>query len=149
MEFQGVDINPVMTLFASDESTGYKNISFKTYDVFDDELLKLKFDVVMSNLFCHHFDKEDLVQLVKRMCDLSNSFVLINDIHRHWFAYHSIKIITSLFSKSYLVKYDAPLSVARSLTRREWEEILQLADVKNYRIKWKWAWRWQIIINKS
>lgn len=142
----GIDINPVMTKYASEQSKMYSNIEFKTFDVFDEALLEKKFDVVMSNLFCHHFDKEDLVRLIIRMKELSKSYILINDIHRHWFAYYSIKFITKVFSKSYIVKFDAPLSVARSLNKSEWLETMHLAGIHNYKIKWRWAWRWQIII---
>ena len=82
------------------------------------------------------------------MYALATHAVVINDLHRHWFAYYSIKAITAVFSKTYLVKYDAPLSVARALTRSEWEEILRLADIRNYSLKWRWAWRWELIIEK-
>ena len=144
----GIDINPAMTNYAMAQSKTYSNVNFKTHNVFDDALLENKFDVVMSNLFCHHFDKDELKKLLERMKMLSKSYVLVNDLHRHWFAYYSIKIITAIFSNSYMVKYDAPLSVARSLTKNEWIEILNLAGIKNYKIKWLWAWRWQIIIEK-
>lgn len=69
----------------------------------------------------------------------------INDLQRNWFAYHSIKIITQLFSSSYLVKNDAPLSVARGFHKKEWINIFNKAGIKNYTIKWKWAFRYLII----
>lgn len=144
----GVDRNPIMTSFASAKANHLGNLQFITNDIFDDALLIMKPDVVISSLFCHHFDNEDLIHLVKRMVALCSSAVIINDLHRHWLAYHSIKIITALFSKTPLVKYDAPLSVARSLTRKEWMWILEKAGVTNYTIKWMWAWRWQIILYK-
>ena len=144
----GVDRNPIMTSFASAKANHLGNLQFITNDIFDDALLIMKPDVVISSLFCHHFDNEDLIHLVKRMVALCSSAVIINDLHRNWLAYHSIKIITALFSKTPLVKYDAPLSVARSLTRKEWMWILEKAGVTNYTIKWMWAWRWQIILYK-
>jgi hypothetical protein len=45
-----------------------------------------------------------------------------------------------------MVKFDAPLSVLRGFSRREWIEILEEAGIKTYSIKWKWAFRWQVII---
>lgn len=145
----GVDWNPVMTKYGQDNSKKYPNITFKTMNVYDDELMKLNADITMNSLFCHHFDNDDLVTLVKRMHQLASQNVVINDLHRNWFAYYSIKVITSIFSKTYLVKYDAPLSVARSLSRKEWQIILAKAGITNYRLKWMWAWRWQLIINKK
>lgn len=145
----GIDRNPVMTSYAREESLVFPNIHFKTMDVLDERLMDERADVIINSLFCHHFDSDELVILVERMYKLASQAVIINDIHRHWFAYYSIKILTGLFSRNPLVKYDAALSVARSLTRREWEETLQKAGIDNYSLRWMWAWRWQIIIIKA
>lgn len=145
----GVDWNPLMTAYAQERSKAFPNISYRTLSVWDDALLDEKTDITMNSLFCHHFDDKELVKLVERMYVLAAHAVIINDIHRHWFAYHSIRWITSVFSRTYLVKYDAPLSVARSLRRNEWELVMQRAGIKDYSISWKWAWRWQIIIPKN
>lgn len=144
----GLDINPIMTNYALLNCKEYSNINFETSNVFEKKSLNYKADIVMCNLFCHHFDELELIKLLKRMNDLCNFKIIINDLHRTWFAYYSIKIITKLFSNSYMVKYDAPLSVARSLTKDEWLISLKLAGFTNYKIKWCWAWRWQIIIEK-
>lgn len=141
----GIDWNPVMTEFARERAANYRNIEFNTMSVHDDHLLNLNADIAMSSLFCHHFDNAELVKLIRRMNQIASRAVIINDIHRHWMAYHSIHLITALFSKTYLVKYDAPLSVARSLTRREWKNILFTAGINEYRLSWMWAWRWQLI----
>ncbi len=145
----GVDRNPVMTKFANEKSNEISNIQFITMDVFDDRLLEYKADITMCTLFCHHFDDDKLVALIKRMCELTSYKVIVNDLDRNWFAYHSFKLISGLFSKSALVKYDGPLSVARSLTRENWISILEKAQITNFTLVWKWAWRWQLIINKE
>ena len=72
----------------------------------------------------------------------------INDLQRHPLAYYSIKWITKLFSRSYLVKNDAPLSVARAFEKKEWEQIFLKAGIKNYSIRWKWAFRYLIVYKK-
>ena len=73
----------------------------------------------------------------------------INDLQRHRLAYYAIKLLTQLFSSSYLVKNDAPLSVARGFVKAEWESILDEADVKKYTIQWKWAFRYLVIIKNN
>lgn len=78
------------------------------------------------------------------MQENSTTGFFINDLQRHPLAYYSIKWITSLFSKSYLVKNDAPLSVARGFTKKEWIEIFRSAGISNFSIKWKWAFRYLI-----
>ena len=74
----------------------------------------------------------------------SSTGFFINDLQRHPFAYYSIKWITKLFSRSYLVKNDAPLSVARGFTKKEWKKIFNSAGINNFSIKWKWAFRYLI-----
>lgn len=144
----GVDKNPLMLDFAREHSREFDNISFRQLDVFDNRLLAEHVDITISSLFCHHFNDEELMQLILRMQALSSQAVVVNDIHRHWFAYYSIKTITGLFSKTDLVKYDAPVSVGRSLTRAEWENVMFKAGIQHYELNWMWAWRWQLIINQ-
>ncbi len=106
--------------------------------------LKSKPDIIFSSLFCHHFTEEQLIEQLQWMYNNSTIGFFINDLQRNWFAYHSIKIITRLLSKSYLVKNDAPLSVARGFHKNEWIKILQQAAIKNYIVQWKWAFRYLI-----
>jgi len=111
----------------------YKKVAFTT-----------KPDIIFSSLFCHHFKEEDLVFQLRWMQQNSSIGFFINDLQRHWFAYHSIKIITKLFSSSYLVKNDAPLSVARGFHKNEWTELFNKAAIKNFSVEWKWAFRYLI-----
>ena len=83
--------------------------------------------------------------MMKWMKTNSNIGFFINDLHRHLIAYHFIKVATKLFSKSYLVKNDAPVSVLRGFKKNDWKIILENSGIKNYSIKWKWAFRFLII----
>lgn len=146
--FCGIDMNPEMTRYSIRKTRPHPSVQFITMNVFDPALNNLEADIFMNSLFCHHFDTPDLEKLVRILYINAKVGVIINDLHRHWFAYHSIKIITALFSRSSLVKYDGPVSVLRSLTRNEWKEILERAGISKYTIRWKWAWRWQILLYK-
>lgn len=104
-------------------------------------------DIIFSSLFCHHFTEQQLVDMLQWMQQQSRHGFFINDLHRHWLAYYSIKLITRIFSRSYLVKNDAPLSVARGFTLTDWDRIFTAAGIKNYSIRWKWAFRHLIVYN--
>ncbi|HTL09658.1 MAG TPA: methyltransferase domain-containing protein [Chitinophagaceae bacterium] len=101
-------------------------------------------DIIFSSLFCHHFTDPELVFMLQWMQQHSKTGFFINDLHRHFLAYYSIKMLTGLFSKSYLVRHDAPLSVQRGFTKTDWQRLLQAAALPHYRIQWKWAFRWLI-----
>ena len=142
----GIDANPNIIDFAKKKSVDFPEIDYKCVDVFDKNFKSDQYDIIVCSFFCHHFENDVLTNLLRQLYQQSNHAILINDLHRHWFAYYSIKMITKFFSKSYLVKNDAALSVARSFKRKELENILNAAGIHNYTISWRWAFRYQVII---
>jgi 2-polyprenyl-3-methyl-5-hydroxy-6-metoxy-1,4-benzoquinol methylase len=147
-KFIGIDIKPECISYAKQQypSLDAKWIiaDYKLADFHDQ-----KPDIIFSSLFCHHFTNEELVSMLSWMKANSKKGFFINDLQRHPLAYYSIKLITRLFSRSYLVKNDAPLSVARGFTKKEWESIFEKAGITNYTIEWKWAFRYLVICNNG
>lgn len=148
LNFVGVDATKSAVEYATQTNRNHPNLSFRLADVLKQPFAKNEFDVVISSLFTHHFDDEAWIALIIKMVNASKTAVIINDLHRHPLAYHSIGWLTQLFSKSPMVKHDSKLSVLRSFKRSELEVLLEKAGIKNYTIKWMWAFRWQIIIFK-
>lgn len=142
----GMDANPNITLYAQKHSTGFANIKIEATNIFSDEFRKQKFDIVLATLFLHHFTKDELIRIFSSLKNQANHGIIINDIHRHPLAYYSIKFLTRLFSKSAMVKFDAPLSVLRAFKKEELKNILQKAGIEKYQLRWKWAFRWQLVI---
>ncbi|HCN83800.1 MAG TPA: methyltransferase type 12, partial [Sphingobacteriaceae bacterium] len=142
----GVDATGSAIEYAQKRSAEYPEISYIESDVMSDKLVSDQFDIVISSLFTHHFEDESWIQLIKKMSDCARKAVIVNDLHRHWFAYHSIGVLTQIFSKSVMVKHDSKLSVLRSFKRKELEQLLQRAGIKNFSIRWMWAFRWQVVI---
>ena len=105
----------------------------------------VKPDIVFSSLFCHHFTDVAIVQQLRWMQSNCNLGFFINDLHRHWLPYFLIKWLTNLLSKSYLVKNDAPISVARGFLRTEWTALCKSAQIADLQVEWKWAFRHLII----
>jgi SAM-dependent methyltransferase len=102
-------------------------------------------DIIFSSLFCHHFSNAELLFMLQWMKQNSTTGFFINDLHRHRLAYYSIKLLTRFFSKSYLVKNDAPLSVKRGFIKQEWIQLLLEAGIREYTLAWKWAFRWLLV----
>lgn len=143
----GVDANPNIVAYARANTLAVEEISYKAMDIFSDEFRSQEFDILTGTLFFHHFTDEQLISFFRQLKDQLTIGFVINDIHRHWFAYHSIKWLTRLFSRSSMVIHDAPVSVLRAFKRPELENILHLAGVEKYRIRWMWAFRWQVIVD--
>jgi len=140
----GVDINPHCIEFAKSRKEN-EGIEFFTSDY---KLLKFeqKQDIIFCSLFCHHFTDEEVIGIFSWMKENSNIGFFINDLHRHPFAYYSIKLLTRLFSKSYLVRNDAPLSVERGFKKKELESLSIRSSIPAARVQWKWAFRWLLIV---
>ena len=145
----GVDATDPAIEYAREKSLDFPEISYILADVMSDELHINQFDIVISSLFTHHFKDEEWVKLVIQMHSCASHAVIINDLHRHWLAYYSIGGLTSVFSRSEMVKNDSKVSVLRSFRRKELEQMLQKGGFLNYKIKWMWAFRWQICIESS
>jgi 2-polyprenyl-3-methyl-5-hydroxy-6-metoxy-1,4-benzoquinol methylase len=141
----GIDANPNIVAFAKQNLAPYPHIQFQTLNIFSEEFRSQKYDIVIGTLFYHHFSNDQLIQFFRQLKKQVAIGFIINDIHRHWFAYYSIKLLTQSFSKSSMVKYDAPLSVLRAFKGRELRKMLERTAAENFTIRWKWAFRWQVI----
>lgn len=139
----GIDINPHCIAYAQSRKEN-EGIEFICSDYATASFTQ-KPDIIFSSLFCHHFTDDELRMQFVWMKKHSTLGFFVNDLHRHPLAFHSIKLLTSVFSKSYLVKNDAPLSVARGFKKNELVELLQQSSIIHYQLKWRWAFRWLLI----
>lgn len=129
--------------------SGSKNL----IDRINSDAFKLPFknnscDIVHTALFLHHFTEEELHFLLNEFLRTARKGIIINDLQRSYLALLGIKILTVLFSKSEMVKNDAPISVKRGFTKNELLKILSNAGIANFTIKRKWAFRWMVVIKK-
>jgi 2-polyprenyl-3-methyl-5-hydroxy-6-metoxy-1,4-benzoquinol methylase len=144
LQYTGIDLNPVCIKTAQTLSweplprfitSDYRQVVFESSP-----------DILFSSLFCHHFKDEELVVMFRWMRQHARIGFFINDLHRHRIAYYTIRWLTAVFSRSYLVQHDAPVSVLRGFKRKELENILDKAGIQDYTIRWRWAFRWLIIV---
>lgn len=142
----GFDANPNVIKFAVANTPETCRIHYELLNIFSPEFRSRKFDIVTGTLFFHHFSTEQLTAFLQQLKGQVSKGLIINDIHRHWFSYYSITWLTKFFSRSSMVRHDAPMSVLRSFHKQELVQILRDAGIARYRIKWRWAFRWQVIV---
>jgi 2-polyprenyl-3-methyl-5-hydroxy-6-metoxy-1,4-benzoquinol methylase len=135
----GVDANPKVLDYARKRCKNHPDFQWECLPF--QNLTGLNADVFHCSLFAHHFYDDDLSTLAKLMTTARVGFV-VNDLHRHWLAYHSISILTQLFSKSYLVRNDARLSVAKGFSQDELLQLFSFPQSHEVSVRWKWAFRW-------
>ncbi|RAI84790.1 methyltransferase domain-containing protein [Algoriphagus yeomjeoni] len=146
VNFIGIDANRNIIDLARVRLFDLTEVTWETQNVFEAEFSIEKVDISTCTLFTHHFTDSELVALLDSLRAKSRLGIVINDLHRHPFAYYSIKWLTRVFSKSKMVRNDACLSVLRSFSRSDWERVLQSALIENFKISWHWAFRWQVTI---
>lgn len=147
VDFIGIDKNPECIAFAMQQypelpcewiCSDYATVKFPTQPA-----------IIFSSLFCHHFTDEELIKMLQWLRFYSERGFFINDLHRHWLAYYLIKYLTHLFSRSYLVKNDASISVARGFIKPDWKRMFREAGLYGYSIRWRWAFRFLITYKKE
>lgn len=142
-----IDLSAAAIRHASSRSAGFDEIRYEVADLMamgGEE----RFDVVHAALVLHHFPGDEAAEALRRMSSLSRLGVVINDGHRHPIAYGAIAVLTRLFSRSRLIRNDAPLSVLRSFSRAEWRVLAESASLPPPELRWRWAFRWQAVFRK-
>ena len=145
----GIDANKNIIDYAENKSVGFSELEFISLNILSPEFKTNQYDIILATLFFHHFSSDQLISIFKTLKKQARQQIIINDLHRHWLAYYSIKLLTEVFSKSSMVKFDAPLSVLRGFSKQELDIILQEAGITNYKLKWCWAFRWQLVIDTT
>jgi len=105
-------------------------------------------DLIHAALFLHHFAEEEIKILLKEFLRISKKGIIINDLQRSYISLLGIKLLTTLFSKSDMVKHDAPISVKRGFTKSEINTIFNFPSTSKFIVKRKWAFRWMVVIEK-
>jgi len=143
VELIGFDLLPYAIEFAKSQSLendiNWKVADFNTFEIED-------CDISICSLVCHHFYGDQLKSFILKMKKKAKLGCIINDLHRNTIAYYGIWLLTSLFSKSNLVKNDAKLSVLKGFQKSDWKKLFVQMNISNFSIQWIWAFRHLIII---
>ena len=126
-ELVGVDLNPRSALAAAAHTPDDLPIRYLTGDYAD--LAGQNWDFVISSLVAHHMTHPQLIAFLRFMHAEAARGWLVNDLHRHGFAYWGFPILARLAGWHPIVRHDGTLSIARSYRPAEWPPILAEAGV--------------------
>jgi 2-polyprenyl-3-methyl-5-hydroxy-6-metoxy-1,4-benzoquinol methylase len=110
------------------------NILRVVADVSDLPFAEESFDVVICNLFLHHFSEDEAVELLRRLGGIASEAVLINDLERHLLPYLFIRL-GWLFARSRITRHDGPASVRQAYTREEVAALAVRAGFTNFEVE--------------
>lgn len=118
-----VDINPIIAREARSQIRAYPEIEVVCGDAFRLPFADGAFDFVTASLFLHHFETPMAAEMLRALAAKCSRALMINDLRRHPLAYYSINVLTQLFTGNRLVRNDAGVSVLRSFTDRDIDEL--------------------------
>jgi len=125
----GLEAEPVTARIAAGRTRHSPDIAIVQGHAAAPPFLPGSFDFVVASQFLHHFPDETIVELLQRWATLARKAIVISDLIRHPVAYHGIRLLTSLATRNIMTLTDAPLSVQRALTLKEWRNLLRRAAI--------------------
>ena len=144
----GIDANNFTINYATQLSSNYKNIEYRCQDIFDKSFSDLKYDIVLCTLTLHHFNKEEIINLLKVFNDNSSIGIVINDLQRSSIAYRLFQLLCAVFRLNTMTREDGLTSILRGFKKQELIDFSEKLNFKKYKINWRWAFRYQWIISK-
>jgi SAM-dependent methyltransferase len=142
IEWTGLDGSAVAVEHALAEGVRRKSaVRFQTADALTGPPLPAA-DVVCSSLFLHHLDEDGARVLLRRMGEAAARCALVNDLRRGWLGYWTAWVITRLVTRSAVVHYDGPVSVAGAFTPAEALALAVSAGWVGATVAWRWPFRY-------
>jgi len=135
-----VDNNPLAIHEATEFTRGYREITVAVADGFSLPFVDGSFDIVLCSKTLHHFGEEDTIRLLKEIKRVSAHGYIVMDIRRSWMAWALIFLLTRLFTRNRLTRYDGPLSVLRSYTVSELNVLAKRAGLASLRMEREPFW---------
>lgn len=140
----GYDVSPTAVERARD-SAGASGLDadFAIHDLFADPLERT-FDVVTCTLFLHHLDETQAVDLLTAMRRSAGQLVVVNDLVRSRIGYTAAQVVCRLVSRSDVVHYDGPQSVAAAFRVDEVRKLAERAGLRGAQFQKAWPFRFML-----
>ena len=145
----GIDANAFTINHAKKLSHNYKNIDFRTENIFDKPFSQLKYDIALCTLTLHHFKEEEIKYLLALFYANATAGIVINDLHRSKIAYRLFQLVGVVFRLNKMSREDGLTSILRGFKKQEIIDFSNQLGLKKYILQWKWAFRYQWIILKK
>jgi len=137
LELIGLDLAPETIGLARSATQDLDNITHQAGDVFTFRPQR-PVDLIVSSLLTHHFCDVQIVSFLQWMETNARQGWLIYDLQRHIVPYAFIGLAGKLARLHPMVVHDGRISVTRSLTRSEWQNLIGKAGLSAKEVKIRW-----------
>jgi 2-polyprenyl-3-methyl-5-hydroxy-6-metoxy-1,4-benzoquinol methylase len=133
----GVDLNAETIDIARSATSAADRIDFEVVNIF--ELAHATpIDLMVCSLVTHHLLDDQITEFLQLMEKKARCGWAICDLQRSRFLYHFIGIASRLGRFHPMIAHDGQISVARSLTRTEWESRIADAGISAADVSIHW-----------
>lgn len=148
LQVLGLDVSAAACTFATMRCQAAGDaIRFEQVDV-TRESLPAGFDVVTCSLFLHHLSGDQASRLLGAMA-ASGELLLVSDLRRCTVGYALAQAACRILTRSHVVRYDAPQSVANAFSFDEMQSLCTAAGLPNASVRAAWPCRLLVIHQRS
>jgi SAM-dependent methyltransferase len=126
VDLVGVDLNPRSAAIARAATPMHWPIEFRTGDYAD---VAGPIDFVISSSVTHHMSDEQIHAFLRFMEERAARGWMVNDIHRHGFAYYGFPLLARLMGWHRIIREDGQLSIGRGFRANEWRRLIEESGV--------------------
>ncbi|MGD0628518.1 MAG: methyltransferase domain-containing protein [Terracidiphilus sp.] len=130
VELTGLDLNPDASAIAAEATSASSKIQWVTADILT-YIPGRTPHLVVSSLFTHHLDEDQIVEFIRWMEDHAQLGWFINDLSRAPVPYYLFRTFAKLARLHHFVQYDGPVSIARSFVATDWERMCSAAGMRD------------------
>jgi 2-polyprenyl-3-methyl-5-hydroxy-6-metoxy-1,4-benzoquinol methylase len=109
------------------------------------------YDVICCSLFLHHLSQDSALQWLRSAASAASRLVLVSDLVRSHWGYALAKVFSRLLTRSPIVRFDGPVSVAGAFTVAELQSLALQAGLQGAVIQRRWPARmlleWQVPVS--
>jgi 2-polyprenyl-3-methyl-5-hydroxy-6-metoxy-1,4-benzoquinol methylase len=144
LQILGVDVSATACEYASWRcKEAGDSIAFRQMDVTRDSL-PAGFDVVTCSLFLHHLSFSNAAFLLVKMA-AAGRLMVVSDLRRSPSGYALAKVACRVLTRSPIVHFDGPQSVANAFSVREMHELCASAGLIGATVRTAWPCRLMVI----
>ncbi|MGH6789179.1 MAG: methyltransferase domain-containing protein [Pseudolabrys sp.] len=133
----GIDLSPQVIEIARGATAAADDIQYQAVDIFEFKP-GYPVDFVATSLVTHHLADEMIVRFLRWMEETARRGWVIYDLQRSVVPFYFIALAGVLLRLHPVVVHDGRISVARSLTRAEWERLIVQAGIPRDAVSLRW-----------
>jgi len=128
----GIDLNPYAARAAKEFTPNEYAVQWITGDAF---AYIEPVDVVLSSLFTHHLEEEEIVRFLAWSEAVARRGWFVNDLVREATPYRLFGLVAKAMRWHRFVQHDGPVSFRRSFREDDWERMVAAAGVAKTSVK--------------